>query len=128
MSFGLPRGMRDIEPDDYELLERVRVAFSETARTMGFRVMEPSPIEMLGTLEAKSGPGIREEIYHFVDKGSREVGLRFDLTVGLTRYVVPRRDLEIVGVTTNRSTGGTGGSTSGMPRSSAPRGWRRTRR
>ncbi|MBI4258246.1 MAG: ATP phosphoribosyltransferase regulatory subunit, partial [Thaumarchaeota archaeon] len=87
--------MRDIEPDDYSLLEKVRDAFSETCRVLGFRQMEPSPLELLSTLEAKSGAGIREEIYHFTDKGGRDVGLRFDLTVGLTRFVASRRDLSM---------------------------------
>ncbi|MGC9116525.1 MAG: histidine--tRNA ligase, partial [Conexivisphaera sp.] len=89
----LPRGLRDYSPEDYELLERVRQAFVEEARLHGFSMMEPSSLELLSTLEAKSGPGVREEIYHFVDKGGREVGLRFDLTVGLTRYYCSDRSL-----------------------------------
>lgn len=55
--------------------------------------MEPSSLELLETLEAKSGPAIRDEIYCFRDKSDRELGLRFDLTVGITRYVTSRRDL-----------------------------------
>ncbi|MEM4297914.1 MAG: histidine--tRNA ligase [Nitrososphaerota archaeon] len=39
--------------------------------------------------------GIRDEIYCFKDKSGRELGLRFDLTVGITRYVVSRRDLQL---------------------------------
>ncbi|MGC8555681.1 MAG: ATP phosphoribosyltransferase regulatory subunit, partial [Conexivisphaera sp.] len=89
----LPWGLRDYSPEDYELLERVRQAFVEEARLHGFSMMEPSSLELLSTLEAKSGPGVREEIYHFVDKGGREVGLRFDLTVGLTRYYCSDRSL-----------------------------------
>jgi len=81
----IPRGMRDYLPDETERFERIRDEFREACRLYGFRMMEPSPLEMLSTLEAKSGPAIRDEIYHFRDKGGREVGLRFDLTVGLTR-------------------------------------------
>lgn len=81
----LPRGLRDYPPEDYGPLERVRDAFVEEAKLHGFQMMEPSSLELLSTLEAKSGPGVRDEIYYFVDKGGREVGLRFDLTVGLTR-------------------------------------------
>lgn len=95
MDLSLPRGMRDLEPDEYEALERVRSSFIEVAGLFGFRLMEPSPIEMLQTLEAKSGVGVREEVYHFKDKGGREVGLRFDLTVGLTRYVASNRGLPL---------------------------------
>lgn len=55
--------------------------------------MEPSSLELLETLEAKSGPAIRDEIYCFRDKSDRELGLRFDLTVGITRYVASKREL-----------------------------------
>ncbi len=85
--------MRDLQPEDYEALERVRDSFIEVARIFGFRLMEPSPIELIQTLEAKSGPGVRNEVYFFQDKAGRDVGLRFDLTVGLTRYVVSNRGL-----------------------------------
>lgn len=56
-------------------------------------MMEPAPIEHLATLRAKSGADVDKEIYAFKDKGDRDVGLRFDLTVGMTRYVCSRRDL-----------------------------------
>ncbi len=94
MKFSLPRGLRDIEPEDFELMEQVREAFNQTCRLFGFDLMEPSPLELLETLEAKSGASIRDEIYAFKDKSGREVGLRFDLTVGLTRWVVSNRSLQ----------------------------------
>ncbi len=95
MKFQLPRGMRDLEPEDFELLERIRSNFLEVTKIFGFKLMEPSPIELLSTLEAKSGPTISDEIYYFKDKAGRELGLRFDLTVGLTRFVASRRDLQL---------------------------------
>jgi len=57
--------------------------------------MSPSPIELVSVIEAKSGPAIRDEIYFFTDKGDREVALRFDFTVGLTRYVVSQKSLKL---------------------------------
>jgi len=57
--------------------------------------MNPSPIELLSTLETKSGPGIKDDIYYFKDKHDREVGLRFDFTMGLTRYVVSQKSLKL---------------------------------
>jgi histidyl-tRNA synthetase len=95
MKLSLPRGFRDIPPEDYALMEDIRVTFLETCRLFGFNLMEPSPLEMLETLEAKSGPSIRDEIFAFRDKSGREVGLRFDLTVGLTRWVVSNRSLQL---------------------------------
>jgi len=59
----------------------------------GFQIVEPTSIENLETLEAKSGPEIKDEIYYFADKAGRNLGLRFDLTVGMTRMIVNRPDL-----------------------------------
>jgi histidyl-tRNA synthetase len=64
------------------------------ARLYNFKVMEPASLEHLSTLRAKSGVDIDKEIYAFKDKGGRDLGLRFDLTVGMTRYVCSRRDLK----------------------------------
>jgi histidyl-tRNA synthetase len=57
--------------------------------------MDPSPIELLSVLETKSGPAIRDEIYYFKDKGDREVALRFDFTVGLTRYAAAQKSMRL---------------------------------
>ena len=69
-------------------------AFEEVAGLFNFRMMEPAPLEHLSILRAKSGAEVDKEIYTFKDKGGRDVGLRFDLTVGMTRYVCARRDLK----------------------------------
>ncbi|MGA1974538.1 MAG: histidine--tRNA ligase [Conexivisphaerales archaeon] len=80
------RGIKDYSPEEFERLEGLREIFVELSKLYGFKLMEPAPLEPIETLEEKSGPGIRDEIYNFKDKGDREIGLRFDLTVGLTRY------------------------------------------
>lgn len=93
MEFALPRGLRDISPEESESSEIIRNAFVDTCRLFDYKLMEPSSLEILQTLEAKSGPAIKDEIYYFRDKSDRELGLRFDLTVGITRYVAAKRDL-----------------------------------
>ena len=91
----LPRGMKDFEKNEMMKIEFIRQKFLETASVFGFNLMEPSPIELLSVLEAKSGPSIRDEIYQFQDKGNREVALRFDFTVGLTRYATSQKTLKL---------------------------------
>jgi len=91
----LPRGMKDFDRDEMIKIEFVRQTFLDTAKTFGFDLIEPSPIELLSVLEAKSGPSIRDEIYQFKDKGDREVALRFDFTVGLTRYATSQKNLKL---------------------------------
>src|SRR6059058_3503726 len=85
--------MKDIEPE--EMTKRIWLAdkIRQVLWSYGFQLLEPSPVENLETLEAKSGPGVREEIYWFEDKAGRNLGLRFDLTVGMTRMVANRFDL-----------------------------------
>src|SRR5213594_3212871 len=72
--------MKDIEPD--EMARRVWLAdkIRQVLWSYSFQLLEPSPVENLETLEAKSGPGVREELYWFKDKSGRNLGLRFDLT------------------------------------------------
>ncbi len=91
----LPRGMRDIESKESSTIEYVRQKFIETSNLFGFQFMEPSPIELLSILETKSGPSIKNEIYHFTDKGDREVALRFDFTIGLTRFATSQKSMRL---------------------------------
>jgi len=84
-----------VEPGRYARQDRVRRAFEEVSRLYNFKVMEPASLEHLSTLRAKSGEDVDKEIYSFKDKGGRDLGLRFDLTVGITRYVCSRKDLRL---------------------------------
>lgn len=95
MKLELPRGMRDLESDDLRGINYIKEKFFETTRLFNFKSIEPSPVEMLATLEAKAGPSISNDIYSFTDKAERNIALRFDLTVGLTRFVASRRDLKM---------------------------------
>jgi histidyl-tRNA synthetase len=91
----LPRGMRDLSYEDTLYLEYIRTKFYETISYYNFKIIEPSPLELLATLEAKSGESIINEIYNFKDKGGRDIALRYDLTIGITRFAVAKRDLRI---------------------------------
>ena len=87
--------MRDIEFQETAKIEYVRQKFMQTSKLFGFYFMEPSPIELVSVIETKSGPSIKNEIYYFTDKGDREVALRFDFTIGLTRYAVSQKSMKL---------------------------------
>ena len=91
--FTLPRGIRDIEPEEMAKRNWVYGRIRDVFRRYAFQEMEPATLEELRTLEAKSGPAIKDEIYWFSDKAGRSIGLRFDLTVGMARMVAGRSDL-----------------------------------
>lgn len=87
--------MKDFDGAENANIEYIRSHFKELSNLYGFSFMDPSPIELLSTLETKSGPGIRDEIYYFKDKGDREVALRFDFTMGLTRYAAAQKSIKL---------------------------------
>jgi histidyl-tRNA synthetase len=53
----------------------------------GYEPLDSPVMELWETLSAKGGEEIEAETFKFLDKGKREVGLRFDLTVPLARIV-----------------------------------------
>ena len=85
--------MKDFTASECADIEHVRHHFRRLSDLYGFSFMDPSPVELLSTLETKSGPGIRNEIYYFKDKKDRDVALRFDFTMGLTRYVTAQQSM-----------------------------------
>ena len=87
--------MKDFEGEENTNIEHIRNHFKKLSNLYGFSFMDPSPIELLSTLETKSGPGIKDEIYFFKDKGDREVALRFDFTMGLTRYAAAQKSIKL---------------------------------
>ena len=84
-----------MDPERFEAQAKVREAFESVARAYNFQLMEPASLEHLSILRAKSGAAVDQEIYSFKDKGGRDIGLRFDMTVGITRYVCSRKDLRL---------------------------------
>jgi len=61
----LPRGMKDFVDSETANIEHIRSHFKQLSNLYGFSFMDPSPIELLSTLETKSGPAIKDEIYYF---------------------------------------------------------------
>jgi len=87
--------MKDFEAQEHAKIEHIRSHFKQLSSLYGFSFMDPSPIESLSVLETKSGPAIRDEIYFFTDKGEREVALRYDFTVGLTRFAASQKTMRL---------------------------------
>jgi len=87
--FQPPRGTRDLPPAEMKkrlfVLDKIRERFE----LWGFEPLETPAFESWELLAKKFGGGeeIKKEIYYFKDKSNRELGLRFDLTVPMARYV-----------------------------------------
>jgi len=80
--------MRDISGNEAVKLNRILQICRQTFEKYGFTPLETPAMENFEVLAAKgAGETIKDEIYYFKDKGDRELGLRFDFTVPLSRFV-----------------------------------------
>jgi histidyl-tRNA synthetase len=95
----LAKGVRDFGPEDMQLRNRVFDAIREQFRLFGFEPLETPIIERLETLNAKmegsDATDVAKEIFKVEDQGGRELGLRYDLTVPLARYVALNKTLKL---------------------------------
>ena len=93
-----PRGMRDLLPAEKEARESVLSAIRDTYQSRGFQEIETPALEELARLTSGQG-GDNEKLVFKVQKRGEDferaleageeladLGLRFDLTVPLTRY------------------------------------------
>ena len=91
--FQVLKGMRDMLPADAArfqwAIDTVRTVFER----YGFQPLMTPVMEPFELLSAKSGEGVRDEIYFFKDKSEREIGLRFELTASLARVVAANPNL-----------------------------------
>jgi histidyl-tRNA synthetase len=87
------KGMRDFFPTDMRRRQRVLDTVESVFKNYGYERLETPVLEDFDLLSKKSGEDTRQEIYCFKDKGDREIGLRFDLTVPTCRVVAANSDI-----------------------------------
>ncbi len=84
----LPRGMRDILPDQMMLRRYVIRTFEEIFEVYGFEPLQTPALELRETLMGKYGPDAEKLIYDARHReGREELSLRYDLSVPLARVV-----------------------------------------
>ena len=85
MEFNKPRGTRDFLFEDMEERKYVENTIRSVVENYGFKEIKTPIFEDLELFTTKSGEGIKEEIYHFQDKGGRDLALRPELTASVSR-------------------------------------------
>ncbi|WP_448601229.1 histidine--tRNA ligase [Thermoflexus hugenholtzii] len=84
----LPRGMRDILPEQMMLRRYVIRSFEEIFEAYGFEPLQTPALELRETLMGKYGPDAEKLIYDARHReGKEELSLRYDLSVPLARVV-----------------------------------------
>jgi len=99
-----PRGMKDLLPPEVDLRDRATATILTTYKRYGFRRVETPALESLRLLVGSGGGENEKLIYKILKRGAKldsvttqreddlaDLGLRFDLTVPLTRYYAHNR-------------------------------------
>jgi histidyl-tRNA synthetase len=99
-----PRGMKDVLPAEVELRDQATSIILATYIRYGFRRVETPALESLRLLVGSGGGENEKLIYKILKRGAKldaataqpeddlaDLGLRFDLTVPLTRYYAQNR-------------------------------------
>ncbi len=81
------KGFRDYLPTTAIPRERIVEIAKRVYRSYGFSPIDTPALEHLDILTGKGGEETDKQMYRFQDAGGRWVGMRFDLTVPLARFV-----------------------------------------
>ena len=89
MELTLPKGTRDFMPEEKIARDNIVSLLKETFKLYGYNPLETPAIENYETLASKyaGGSEILKEIYKLTDNAERKLGLRYDLTVPLARFI-----------------------------------------
>ena len=85
MEISRPRGTRDFLSKEMKQRKHVENTFRRVFENYGYGEIKTPIFEDLSLFTMKSGEAIKEEIYHFKDKGERDLALRPELTAPVAR-------------------------------------------
>ena len=89
------KGTRDFLPEVMIQRERIIAALKKIFTRYGFQPMETPSIEYLEILTGKYGEDGDKLIYPLAYKGGKELALRYDLTVPLSRVIAMNRQIQM---------------------------------
>ncbi|MEG3225343.1 MAG: histidine--tRNA ligase [Methanobacteriales archaeon Met13] len=88
MELQKPRGTRDFLFEEMKERKYVEGTLRGVFETYGYQEIKTPLFEDLSLFTLKSGEGIMEQIYHFQDKGGRDLALRPELTAPVARLYI----------------------------------------
>lgn len=88
MEIQRPRGTRDFLFDEMKERKSVENTMRRVFENYGYNEIKTPIFEELSLFTTKSGEGIKDQIYHFQDKGGRDLALRPELTAPVARMYI----------------------------------------
>jgi len=99
MELQTARGVSDVAPEEKIVQNKVVDTIRGVFELYGFLPLETPIIERYETLAAKYGAGsgsdVLKETFKLQDQGKRNLGLRFELTTSLARYIAMNPNLKM---------------------------------
>lgn len=93
------KGVKDLSPEEKILKNKVVNTILKTFELYGFAPLETPILERYETLAAKYGAGaesdVLKETFKLKDQGDRQLGLRFEMTTSLARFVGQNPNLKM---------------------------------
>ncbi|MEK6809419.1 MAG: histidine--tRNA ligase [Nanoarchaeota archaeon] len=93
------KGVKDLPPEEKILKNKVVNTITKTFELYGFAPLETPILERFETLAAKYGAGaesdVLKETFKLKDQGDRQLGLRFEMTTSLARFVGQNPNLKM---------------------------------
>lgn len=90
MRFQSPKGTRDFFPSDMALRRWIMDKWDHISQRNGFVEYDGPIFEDLDLYRVKSGDEIVDQLFHFTDRGGREMAIRPEMTPTLARMVGAR--------------------------------------
>ena len=90
MKFKAPRGMRDYYPELMAARNWIAQRWHRVSLRNGFEEYDGPIMEELDLFRVKSGEEIVSQLFHFQDRGGREMAIRPEMTPTLARMVAAR--------------------------------------
>jgi len=90
MKFQPPKGTRDFYPQDMAWRQYLLDAWRRVSERHGFEQVDGPVFESLDLYKVKSGEAIVSELFHFEDRGGRQLAIRPEFTPTLARMVADR--------------------------------------
>ena len=88
-----PRGVRDLMPNEALFRNEVIAKIEGVFRNMGFLTIDTPSFESMGVLNAKNAIGEESKLIYTLD--DKELGLRYDNTISLARYMAMHQELPL---------------------------------
>lgn len=97
MNLQLPKGTQDFSPEEKIMRDRIVDTLKDVFELYGYAPLETPIFERFEVLASKyaGGAEILKETFKLKDHGNRELGLRYDLTVPLARYVGMNQNIKM---------------------------------